>query len=450
MKYLKLIICTILCTACLLSTAPVASAAGYGTYSVKLAVDGKEVGTVKAIEAEEAGNTYISMRSMSAVLNGTDARFSMDCMEKLDDEGNTYKEFYIESGKNFKPDPLAEDVTSVTLGESLNKLFFNGEERKYYTFRAGRDIFMNITDIQLMFNFTAEYTESGVLNICPGTGFAPDIDDLRAADYFSFCNGIVVGDADTGKILFSNNRLRQAPVASLTKLMTYLLVMEAADSGRISLEDKAVVSGRAAAISHNAATMTIWLTEGIEIPVTELLQAMLIASSNESAVVLAEHVSGSVETFVERMNSRAEELGLRYARFYNPNGLPMYSPGTVNTKIQNMMSAMDMFTLSAYILNKYPGITEITSLEKCEFPTMDSSWDNTNAVLYNMDGVTGLKTGYTNKSGYCMVVSLPVTCKGETHNILAVVLGTETSPQRNRMTEILLRYAEGFYEANGF
>ena len=182
----------------------------------------------------------------------------------------------------------------------------------------------------------------------------------------------------------------------------------------------------------------------------EVLQALLVASSNESAVMLAEHVCGSVEAFVGRMNARAQELGLHSTVFYNPNGLPTYSGGSVSGKIQNVMSTVDVFNLSRYILANFPEITEITSKQLCTLPTMEFNFFNSNHALFNVEGVTGLKTGFTNRAGSCVVEALPVTSEGETHNLIVIVLGSETTAERNRIAQILLQYGKDHYELNGF
>ena len=175
-----------------------------------------------------------------------------------------------------------------------------------------------------------------------------------------------------------------------------------------------------------------------------------MASSNESAAALAVHTAGSSEAFVARMNERAGELGLYTARFYTPHGLPSYSGGTIPAKRQNRMSAEDMFKLCAYLLKNEGEITKLTSRQYANLPTLKYSTSNTNTLVYNVPGVTGLKTGSTDRAGYCVAVSLPVTRDGETHNIVLVILGAETPDLRGQAGEILLRWAQDYYAVHAF
>lgn len=168
---------------------------------------------------------------------------------------------------------------------------------------------------------------------------------------------------------------------------------------------------------------------------------MLISSSNECALAIAEHVATSEELFVERMNTKVSELNLENAKFYNCNGLPVYEKQTLPAKMQNHMTATDMFTLTASLVNTYPEILNITSEKKISLNSLKYEAKNTNALLYNMDGVMGLKTGTTNKSGACLVVSIPVEKDGKTHNLICVLFGAEGELDRALVAEIASRIA---------
>ena len=150
------------------------------------------------------------------------------------------------------------------------------------------------------------------------------------------------------------------------------------------------------------------------------------------------------------MNERADELGMTSAVFYNPNGLPVYTKGTVTAKVQNMMSADDMFKLSSYILNNYPQITDITSLKYCTISSFNYTTANNNPLVYNISGVNGLKTGVTNRAGSCLVASVPITFENETHNIVLAIFGAENSAERGTAAEVLMRAAINYYSENGF
>jgi D-alanyl-D-alanine carboxypeptidase len=240
-----------------------------------------------------------------------------------------------------------------------------------------------------------------------------------------------------------------APVASISKLMTYLLTMESLKNGSFKTEDTVTVSSAVAAMSQSGDGI-IYLEEGQEVTVQELLEAMLVASSNESSVALAELTSGSEEAFVKRMNERAAELGLNSAKFYTSNGLPVYTNDTIPAKLQNVMSPYELFRLCAYLLKVQPQITGITSKTYVNLPSMKYASANSNPLVFNLPGITGLKTGSTARAGYCLAASMPVTVKGETHTIVLVLLGAETASERGQMSEILLRFAKSYYEQNGF
>lgn len=418
------------------SMIPSSAADGGTVYKMKTRVEGSSSETeLRAFDADADGNIFVSLKSLAVALAKSSKKYIIS-FEKNETNGEHY---VITSGKA-PAETTLPDIYSVNSSESFkNRLFVDGKEKKYGTYRADSDLYMNLTDIQLLFDITAEFDSDGLLRIYPDKPFQPDLDELLDADFFAGLNAVLLGDADTGEILFSFSRLRPAPIASLSKLMTYLLVAEAEQRGEISYNDMVKVTPEAAAISHSPTEGTIWVEEGLEVPMDEVLKALLVASSNESAVMLAQHVCGTTGAFVDRMNERAEELGLRYAVFYNPNGLPVYMGGAVAAKTQNRMSAADMFVLVSYILKNFPQITEIASLQYCELPTMEYKQYNTNHSLFNLEGTVGLKTGFTNKAGSCVVTVLPVKCDGEEHNMVAIVLGAETSSERNRAADILLR-----------
>ena len=141
------------------------------------------------------------------------------------------------------------------------------------------------------------------------------------------------------------------------------------------------------------------------IPVRELIIAMLLPSSNESAYAMAEYVSGTEEAFVERMKDKLDEIGVYDAELYNSHGLPVYEDNAYSSKNQNRMSAEDMFRVVCHIFGNYPEITDITSMKNYKLEYAGDTVKNTNGLLKNMKEVTGLKTGTTTKAGACLVAS---------------------------------------------
>ena len=308
---------------------------------------------------------------------------------------------------------------------------------------------MSLTDIQLMLDLTAERPDEDTLVLDPARPFRPVPRELEREGFFDSISAVVLGDADSGEIIFCRESRRTLPIASLSKLMSYLLLCEAAERGELSFYDSVTITAESERIAGSSDGM-IYMKAGTEVPMSELVDAMLLASSNEAAASLAAHAAGSTEAFVERMNARAKELGLNTAQFYSPHGLPIYTGSAVTAKRQNMMSANDMFRLCAYLLEHEPQITDITARQYSTMKTLKYSTANTNTLVFNLTGITGLKTGSTNRAGNCIAVSMPITRGGETHNIVLVVLGAETAQLRGQASEILLRWARGYYAEHEF
>lgn len=448
MKRIRSLLAAVLCAAMLLAAPAAATAEGPRPYLLDVRI-GEITVSIRAYSDSYAGNLFLSLSDLAQVLRGTSRQFRVEYQS-----GGADGELWNLTTGQAAPASDAEKKTSSPavsyLSLKRNRLFVDGGERRYYTYRSDdRDLYLSLADVQLLLDLTAWFDSAGVLRLEPDLPFVPDLYELRNEDYFGAFNAVLVGDADTGEVLFSDGRAWRYPIASLSKLMSYLLLAEAVEAGELSGQDLIPISQKAAQLSWSADGI-IRLSPGDEIPMEELMQAMMLASSNECALALAEYAAGSEEAFVARMNERASELGLLSARFYSPHGLPSYSGGGLPGKRQNSMSAMDLFRLSAYLLEKHPTITDMTEkqfvyLEKLGFTTA-----NSNPLVFNVPGVNGLKTGSTNRAGYCLAATLPVTVGEETHTVVAIVLGAETAELRGQGAEILLRYAKQYYTENGF
>ncbi len=217
--------------------------------------------------------------------------------------------------------------------------------------------------------------------------------------------------------------------------------MDALNEGSVTTNDRVTISANAASLSRTADGV-ITMDPGEKANLLELLYALLLPSSNESALALAEHVAGSEEAFVERMNEKARKLGLSEATyFYNCNGLPKFTDSVAASKIQNHMSARDMFIMVSALLEQYPQVLEITSTKEKELTSFNRVVKNTNALLYNMPGVVGLKTGTTNASGASLVSAAKMEdTKGNPHIIVAIEFGAEDGASRNTLSQLILRY----------
>ncbi|MGB4439288.1 MAG: D-alanyl-D-alanine carboxypeptidase family protein [Sedimentibacter sp.] len=247
-----------------------------------------------------------------------------------------------------------------------------------------------------------------------------------------YIKGAVLGDLETGEVLYEYNVNEQLALASITKLMTYLLMMEAVENKEISLDDDVVISGHAAATEGSR----FGLLSGETVKLSMLTKGMLIVSGNDCATAIAEHVGKTEDNFVKMMNEKASELGLMSASFINPHGLPINDEETG----QNHMSITDIYKLVRHILTKYPQILEITSQKELVVPERNFSKASTNPVLGVVPGVDGLKTGYTDKSGLCLVSTMPVTGSGQDFRLIAIIMGVQSHEDRVSKTKELLEY----------
>ncbi|QOY35956.1 D-alanyl-D-alanine carboxypeptidase family protein [Anaerobacillus isosaccharinicus] len=243
----------------------------------------------------------------------------------------------------------------------------------------------------------------------------------------------ILMERDTGTILFEKNSDEQLPPASMTKIMTMLLIMEALDQGKITLDEKVRTSERAASMGGSQ----IFLEVGEEMTLEEMLKGIAIASGNDASVAMAEHLAGSEENFITMMNDKAKSLGLSNTNFMNSNGLPAENHYT---------TAYDLAVISKELL-KYEDILAYTSLyeDYLREGTDKKFWlVNTNKLVKFYPGVDGLKTGFTREAMYC----LTVTAKKNDMRVIAVVMGAKTPKERNRQITEMLDYAFSQYSTH--
>lgn len=238
----------------------------------------------------------------------------------------------------------------------------------------------------------------------------------------------VLMDAASGKILIENNSHEKLPIASVTKVMSMLLVMEAIDTGKLSYEDKVSVSDYAAGMGGSQA----YLEAGEEFTVDEMLKALAIHSSNDVTVALAEKVAGSEETFVAEMNRRAQELEMNDTKFLDCTGL----------EDEAHSSANDVALMSRELVMKHPGILKYTGTWHDTFRNGSFNLDNTNKLVKFYANTDGLKTGFTNKAGF----NLSATTKRNNLRLISVVLGEPDSNTRFAESRKLLDYGFANYE----
>lgn len=232
----------------------------------------------------------------------------------------------------------------------------------------------------------------------------------------------------TGQILFAQNEHEALEPASVTKIMTLLLTMDAIDSGALSYDDVVTVSANAAGMGGSQ----VFLAEGEKITVEDLLKSVCVSSGNDAAVALAEKVSGVTELFVEQMNNRAKGLGMDDTHFVNCTGL---------TAKGHVTSAYDIALMSRELLTRHPDIRRFTTIWTDTIRGGAFGLANTNKLIRFYDGATGLKTGYTASAGYC----ISATAEREGMELIAVIMKGETADKRNTDAKALLNYGFSTY-----
>ena len=239
-------------------------------------------------------------------------------------------------------------------------------------------------------------------------------------------------DIATGTVLYENNAHEKLPPASVTKVMTMLLIMEAIADGRLRWEDTVTASENAAAKGGSQ----IYLKEGETMSVTDMVKSIAVSSANDCACAMAEHLCGSEEAFVEQMNRRAGELGMEDTYFVNCTGLDDGPNGR-----EHVTSAHDIAIMSRQLLKYHPQITKFTTIWMDTVRDGQFGLSNTNKLVRFYDGATGLKTGFTSAAGYCLSAS----AKREDLELVAVVMGCATSKDRFNACKQLLDFGFANY-----
>jgi len=234
-------------------------------------------------------------------------------------------------------------------------------------------------------------------------------------------------DMSTGTVLYESNAHEKLPPASVTKVMTMLLVMEAIDSGALSWDDTVTASETAAAKGGSQ----IYLKAGETMTVTDMLKSVAVSSANDCACALAEHLAGSEQAFVQRMNERAAQLGMNDTHFVNCTGLD-----DEDSAREHLTSAHDIAVMSRELMANHPDIQKLTTIWMDTVRGGAFGLSNTNKLVRFYPGATGLKTGFTSTAGYC----LSATAQREGMGLIAVVMGAQTSQDRFNTCKQLLDY----------
>lgn len=250
------------------------------------------------------------------------------------------------------------------------------------------------------------------------------------ADLAPSARSAILMDAESGTVIFEKNSHDKLPPASITKIMTMLLIMEALDNGTIKLTDKVQTSEYAASMGGSQ----IFLEPGEEMTVEEMIKGIALASGNDASVAMAEKLAGTEQQFVAMMNERAQQLGMKDTMFANPNGLPVAN---------HYSSAHDIAIMSMELL-KHPEVTKYTGLYQDYLRKSSDKpfWlVNTNKLVRFYSGADGLKTGFTSEAKYC----LSATAKRDNLRIIAVVMGEPNTKTRNAEVSQMFDYGFAQY-----
>ena len=243
------------------------------------------------------------------------------------------------------------------------------------------------------------------------------------------CGSAILMEQSTGTLLYEHNIHEQLHPASVTKVMTILLIMEALDNGTISLEDRVLCSEEASKMGGSQ----IWLDTTESLTVDEMLKAICVVSANDCCVAMAEHIAGSQELFVERMNARAKELGMNDTCFKNCHGLD---------EDGHVTSSYDIALMSRELMLNHPSITNYTTIWMDTLRDGKSQLVNTNKLIRNYEGCTGLKTGSTSTA----LFNLSATATRNNLSLIAVIMRGETSPIRFAEAKKLLDFGFSNFE----
>ena len=251
---------------------------------------------------------------------------------------------------------------------------------------------------------------------------------VRADELALDAPSAILMEKATGTVLFAKDEHTPREPASVTKVMTLLLTMEAIDSGALSYDDSVTGSAHAASMGGSQ----IWLKEGEQMCVEELIKAVCVVSGNDAAVALGEHIAGSEEAFVARMNERAKALGMNDTHFVNCTGLPAEG---------HVTSAYDIALMSRELILHHPDIRRFTTIWMDSLRDGQSMLVNTNKLVRFSPGATGLTTGSTSSAKYC----ISATAEKDGCELIAVVLGGSTSDKRFADAKALLNYGFASY-----
>ena len=259
------------------------------------------------------------------------------------------------------------------------------------------------------------------MSVCAGQMLVND-ENIKA-------KSVVLLDMDSREVLYAKNENEELSPASVTKIMSILLILEAIDSGKIKLNDMVAASENAVSMGGSQ----IWLEVGEEMSVDDLLKAVIISSANDACTLLGEYVAGSSSAFVDMMNKKAKELGLKDTNFENCTGLD-------DDVTNHYSSAYDLAVIACEVM-KYDLVTKYSTVWLDSLRNGETELNNTNKLVNTYNGITGLKTGTTSNAGFCLCA----TATRDGMSLVSVVLGSDSSEDRFNLSTQLLDYGFANY-----
>ena len=259
-----------------------------------------------------------------------------------------------------------------------------------------------------------------------------------------YSKGSILIDQLTNRTLYEKNPDKKMPLASLSKMMTFLIAIESIKEGKVKENDIIEIDAEIAKVKGSSYKLKV----GEKVPLIELMNGLMIVSGNDAAIAIAKHIGGSVDDFVKIMNKKTKELGMKNTKFINPNGLPVYNlKEPSKPPMENISTPRDISILAKYMFDNYEKeVTSITDKEIYSYPERGFCKNNTNVLLQLIPDVDGVKTGYTGSAGYCLCFSMK-TYKGNNksdcdNRLIGVVLGTNHKNKRTQASMSLLKYGK--------
>ena len=269
---------------------------------------------------------------------------------------------------------------------------------------------------------------------------SPSISYGQISNVDKFSKSSILIDQYTGRVLYEKNPDEKRPLASLSKMMTFLIAIEAINNKEVNKNDIIVVDKDIAKVRGSSYHLKV----GEKVPLIELMKGLMIVSGNDAAVAISKHIGKSEENFVKIMNKRAQEIGMKNTSFVNCNGLPIYSlADPKKPPKENISTARDIAILGKYMMDNYEKeVTAITDMQTYTYSDRGFCKNNTNGLLSIIPEVDGIKTGYTGNAGYCLAFSMKINedDKNLENRLIGVSLGANHKNKRMQACLAMLKY----------